>query len=417
MRDLSKRIAALADDKRELLDALLRDEGLDISTLPMRPRRSPHTASFPLSFAQQRMWFLHQLTPNDPFYNMTAAFRVRGEVNHAALTAAFNRIFERHEVLRTTFHQFQGQPMQTIRAHRPFSLTVEDLSELSAEQREARVRQLAIDEGQRVFNLTHGSFLAVRLLRLERTHHVLLLTLHHIVADGWSLGVLQRELASLYASYCGQPSPPLPDLPIQYVDFAQWERDALRGAALESQLGYWLGQLTPLPQPLQLPTDRPRPAEQTFRGRRLGIELQGPLRDQLKQSGQRHGATLFMVLLGAFQLLLGRYAGQDDIVVGSPIANRNRREIEDLIGFFANSLALRTDLSGNPTFDALLAQVRETMLGAYANQDVPFDMLVEHLQPKRDLSRNPFFQVVLRVAECAASAVGLARLGRRTSRT
>ena len=393
MRDLSKRIAALADDKRDLLDALLQDEGLDISTLPMRPRRSPHTTSFPLSFAQQRMWFLHQLTPNDPFYNMTAAFRVRGDVNHAALTAAFNQVFERHEVLRTTFHRIQGQPMQTVRAHRPFSLPVEDLSELPATQREARVRQLAIDEGQRVFDLTHGGFLAVRLLRLERAYHVLLLTLHHIVADGWSLGVLQRELASLYASYCGQPSPPLPELPIQYADFAQWERDALRGAALESQLGYWRRQLTPLPQPLQLPTDRPRPAEQTFRGRRLEIELPGPLRDALKQSGQRHGATLFMVLLGAFQLLLGRYAGQDDVVVGSPIANRNRREIEDLIGFFANSLALRTDLSGNPTFGALLAQVRETMLGAYANQDIPFEMLVEHLQPKRDLSRNPFFQV------------------------
>ena len=394
MHDLSRRIAALDDDKRELLDALLKNEGVDISSFPIRPRRVSHAASFPLSFAQQRMWFLHQLTPNDPFYNMTAAFRIRGDVHHAALTAAFNRIVERHEVLRTTFHSAQGQPRQTIRAHRPFSLPVEDLSALPATQREDRVRQLAIAEGQRVFDLALDRFLAVRLLRLEHAHHVLLATLHHIVADGWSLGVLQREIAALYAFYCGHPSPPLPDLPIQYAEFAQWQREVLRGAALDRQLHYWRRRLTPLPQTLALPSDRPRPIEQTFRGRRLEIELPGWLRDRLKQSGQRHGATLFMVLLGAFQLLLGRYAGQDDIVVGSPIASRNRREIEDLIGFFANSLALRTDLSGNPTFDALLAQVRETTLGAYANQDVPFEMLVEHLQPKRDLSRNPLFQVV-----------------------
>ncbi len=249
-------------------------------------------------------------------------------------------------------------------------------------------------EGHLVFDLTRGPLLSLCILQLSRAESVLLLTMHHIVADGWSLGVLQRELATLYKLHCGRPSAPPPELPVQYADFAQWQREALRGSILETQLGYWRRQLDALPPMLRLPTDRPRPAEQTFHGRRLEIELPAHLSERLKRYGQRQGGTLFMVLLGAFQLLLSRYSGQNDIVVGSPIANRNRREIENLIGFFANSLVLRTDLSGNPTFQQLLERVRDMTLGAYAHQDIPFEMLVEHLQPTRHLSHNPLLQVV-----------------------
>ncbi len=407
MRDLSKRITRLPEDKRALLDALLRDEGVDVSSLPMRSCRSPGETSFPLSFAQQRMWFLNQLTPDDPFYNMTAVFRIRGDLNHAALTATFNAMCQRHEVLRTTFHLVQGQPVQMIGAHRPFTVSVEDLRVFPDAEHETRVRELAVAEGQRVFDLTRWPLLRVRILRLSDTEHVLLQTMHHIVADGWSLGVLQREIATLYASYCGRPAAQLPELPIQYADFAQLQREWLRGPVLNAQLDYWRKQLEHLPPTLRLPTDRPRPVEQTFYGRRLEITLPGELRDTLKRQGQRQGGTLFMVLLGAFQLLLSRYSGQDDIAVGSPIANRNRREIEDLIGFFANSLVMRTDLAGNPTFEGLLARVRDVTLGAYANQDIPFEMLVEHLQPTRNLSHNPLFQVVFALQNAPLAPLAL----------
>jgi len=347
----------------------------------------------PLSFAQQRLWFLDQLVPGNPFYNVPAAVRLTGQLDLMALKQAFNQIVHRHEALRTNFVKVDGQPTQIISANVNVFLPLVDLRHLPAKERQLAAGQIATESAQRPFNLATDPLLRVKLLQLDETEYVLLLNLHHIVSDGWSLGVLMRELGTLYTAFRANQSSPLPQLPIQYADFAHWQREWLQGEVLSSQLSYWRSQLADLPI-LNLPIDRPRPAVQSYRGATHNLKLSKSLTASLEALSQQEGVTLFMTLLAAFQTLLHRYTGQEDIAVGSPIANRNHSELEALIGFFVNSLVLRVDLSDRPTFRELLGRVREVTLAAYDHQDLPFEKLVEELHPERDLSRNPLFQVV-----------------------
>lgn len=343
---------------------------------------------FPLSFAQQRLWFLHQMEPANAAYNMPLAFRLSGQPDVAALQWSLDEIVRRHEILRTTFDVLDQQPAQLIAATGNLPLIVKDLdSEVEAER-------LASEETQRPFDLVHGPLIRALLMRLSTTEHVLLVTMHHIISDGWSQTILLNELGTLYEAAASGRASPLPELSIQYADFAEWQREWLSGEQLDQQLDYWRQHLRGAPPSLELPTDRTRPAVQTFNGARHSFVLSRDLSARLTELSRREDATLFMTLLAAFYVLLYRYTGEPDIVIGTPVANRNRRELESLIGFFVNTLALRVDLAGNPTFRELLARVREVSLGAYAHQDLPFEMLVEELSPVRDPSRNPLFQVL-----------------------
>ncbi|MGE5755363.1 MAG: non-ribosomal peptide synthetase, partial [Planctomycetaceae bacterium] len=351
---------------------------------------------FPASFAQQRLWFLDRLVPGSPWYNIPAAVPLSFPLDVAVLKRCVNEIVRRHESLRTTFAVEDGRPVQIIAPDLELSLPLTDLRHLPHDKQNAKAMRLATEEARRPFDLAQGPLVRTQLLQMGHNDYVFLLTIHHIVADGWSMGIFFQELTALYLAFAkGHPSP-LPELPIQYADFAVWQRDWLQGKVLQQQLDYWREQLMDLPV-LQLPNDRFRPTEQGYRGARYHLTLPGSLTASLKALGQQEGATLFMTLLAAFQALLVRYTGQEDIVVGSPIANRNRAEIEPLIGFFVNTLVLRTDCGSDPTFRELLGRVREVALGAYAHQDLPFEMLVEKLQPQRDLGRNPLFQVIFQL--------------------
>ncbi|HEY9633551.1 MAG TPA: amino acid adenylation domain-containing protein [Coleofasciculaceae cyanobacterium] len=394
-----------------------------ISFLRAANRTTSHTSTslvpisrdrtLPLSFAQQRLWFLDQLVPNSAFYNTPAAVRLTGSLNLAALERTFDQIVRRHEALRTTFVTVQGQPVQVIAPSLETSLPVIDLRDFPEAERETEARRLTTQEAQRPFDLSKNPLLRVTLLRLDESEYVLLLILHHIVSDGWSMGVLIREIAALYTAYLEaedennlSSSFILPELPIQYADFAHWQREWLQGEVLETQLAYWRKQLDGISM-VNLPTDRPHPAIQTYRGATQLLQLPKRLSEALEALSQQEGVTLFMTLLAAFQTLLYRYTQQEDIAVGSPIANRNRSEIEGLIGFFVNSLVLRTDLSGNPTFRDVLSRVREVALGAYAHQDLPFEKLVEELHPERNLNQNPLFQVVFALQNAPVVALEL----------
>ncbi|MGZ3459363.1 MAG: condensation domain-containing protein, partial [Archangium sp.] len=369
------------------------------SAAPQVPPLLPadRTGSLPLSFAQQRLWFLDRLEPGKPLYNSPLSLRLKGALEVSVLERAFTELVRRHESLRTSFQDVLGQPVQLISPPAPFHLPVVELTGL--EEREAEARRLAEEEAGRPFDLARGSLLRATLLRLDDTEHVLLLTLHHIVSDGLSRGILVREMGALYEAFtAGRPSP-LPELEVQYADYALWQRGWLRGEALESQLSYWREQLAGAPGVLELPTDRPRPSVPSFQGATLPVHLPRPLVESLEALSQREGVTPFMVLLAAFQLLLSRYSGQEDISVGSPIAGRRMAELEGLIGLFINTLVLRTRLEGNPTFRELLARVKQTTLGAYTHQDLPFEKLVEELQPPRIASVSPLFQVMLVLQE------------------
>ncbi|HEY6801975.1 MAG TPA: amino acid adenylation domain-containing protein [Pyrinomonadaceae bacterium] len=349
---------------------------------------------FPLSFAQQRLWFLHQLDPASSAYNMPLAFRLSGRLDVAALEWSINEIVRRHEVLRTTFDVVDQQPAQLVAPNLSVKLSRKDLSSLPSPLREVEAEKFGNEESQLPFDLVNGPLIRATLLHLGHNEQVLLLTIHHIVSDGWSQSILLNELSALYGARVNQQSSPLPPLSIQYADFAEWQREWLSGAVLDQQVDYWRQHLAGAPPSLELPTDRPRPALQSFNGSRESFHLSRNLSTQLVELSRREESTLFMTLLAAFEVLLYRYTGQSDVVVGTPVANRNRKELEVLIGFFVNTLALRVDVSGDPTFRELLARVREASLGAYANQDLPFEMLVEELRPVRDPSRNPIFQVV-----------------------
>jgi len=368
------------------------------------PRRD-HLGPSPLSFAQQRLWFLDQLEPASPFYNIPLAIRMVGILDVAALEATLAALVARHEALRTTFTAVEGSPLQIIAPVSRVDLPVLDLSGLPDGEREARALELSTAEARRPFDLVRGPLLRVRLLRLGATEHLLVLVLHHIVSDGWSMGVIFRELGALYRDATAGRSSSLPELPVQYADFAVWQRALLGGAELAGQLAYWRTHLAGAPSVLELPADRPRPPRPSHRGARHAFVLPTELCDRLKVLSQREGVTLFMTVLAAFQALLGRYTGEDDIVVGSPMAGRTRVELEGLIGFFVNTLVLRTELAGDPPFRELLARVCDVALGAYDNSDVPFERLVEELRPERDLGRMPLVQVIFALQNVPRTAL------------
>jgi amino acid adenylation domain-containing protein len=362
--------------------------------------------SFPLSFAQQRLWFLDQLVPNNSFYNIPVALRLKGRLDVESLQRTFDEIVRRHESLRTRFGSVEGRPVQIISSEQEMNLKLVDLSSFSSAEREQKALRLASEEANRPFNLAEGPLLRVTLLKIEEQEHIAVLVMHHIVSDGWSMGVLVNEIAALYEAFStGSPSP-LPELKIQYADFACWQREWLQGETLANQLSYWKKQLSDI-TPFELPTDRPRPSMKSYKGASQTITLSKELSEALKKLSRQEGATLFMTLLAAFQVLLYRYTGQTDISTGSVIANRNRAEIENLIGFFVNTLVMRADLSGDPDFKELLGQVKEVTLGAYAHQDIPFEKIVEELQPERDTSRAPLFQVMFQLQNTPAGELEL----------
>jgi amino acid adenylation domain-containing protein len=371
---------------------------------PLRP--APCNSALPMSFAQQRLWLFEQLQPGNSVYNQADAVRILGELDTSALERSLAEIVRRHEVLRTRFTIVAEEPVQVIDPFQPVPLPVTDLRHLSRGEREAEAQRRSAAEAERAFDLERGPLMRSQLLRLDSCEYVLLLARHHIVADGWSMGVYVRELAVLYSAFReGHPSP-LPALPLQYADFAVWQRRGLQGETLEQELRYWEGRLRGMPV-MSLLTDRPRPSVRRFHGSSTTFELCSGLTHALRKLSRREGATLFMTLLAAFQILLARLSGQDDFAVGTPIANRSRKEWEGLIGFFVNTLVLRTDLSGDPTFRELLARVREVALGAYDHQDLPFEKLVEHLRPPRDLSRHPLFQAMFVLQNTPRTSVEL----------
>jgi amino acid adenylation domain-containing protein len=373
-----------------------RIDGLQSSDAGGLPAVTPvaRTGALPLSFAQERLWFLDRLQPGSAFYNIPTALRLSGALQVAALERALGEVVRRHEALRTTFREVADAPVQVIAPFAGFSLPVEDLSALAAAEREAELRRLAMEEAARPFDLEQGPLFRATLLRLGAEEHVLLICMHHVVGDGWSTAVLFRELSALYGAYRDGRESPLAALGVQYADYAAWQRERLRGETLDRELAYWRERLAGAPALLELPADHPRPAVQTYRGARVTAEISAELQERLQALALREGATLFMVLLGAFQLLLARYGAGDDVVVGSPIAGRTRGEVEALIGFFVNTLVLRTDLSGDPAFREVLRRVRAVTLGAYEHQELPFERLVAELHPERSLSHSPLVQAM-----------------------
>jgi amino acid adenylation domain-containing protein len=380
-------VAGLAEEIERLLRA-----GQRSLAMPIVPAQ--REGKLPLSFSQERLWFLEQFTPGSVAYNLPFAMRLSGSLHFLALQETFREILRRHESLRTSFAVVDGEPVQVVSEARDFDLAVIDLSQLERGESEQQVQRLASEEAERPFDFTEAPLFRARLLRLAAAEHVLLLTMHHIISDGWSMGVLIKEVTTLYEAFsAGQPSP-LAELPVQYGDYAVWQREQLQGETQAEQLQYWREQLEGAPVLLELPTENPRPAVQSYRGAELTLELAPPTTRALKVLSQQHGVTLFMTLLAAFQVLLYRYTGQEDVVVGTPVAGRTRAETEGLIGFFLNTLALRVSMKGEPTFAELLLRVREACLGAYAHQDVPFERLLEELAPERTLSHTPIFQVM-----------------------
>jgi NRPS condensation-like uncharacterized protein len=382
-------IAGLSDS----VSAAMND-GLFIKTEDIQPiTRVAREGALPLSFAQERLWFWEQLQPGTATYTITSAFRLEGELEVTVLERSLNEIVRRHELLRTSYAAVEGQPVQVVAAHCLMRLSVEELSYLPETERELEVRRVADEEVLRPFDLSQAPLLRVRLLRLGAQEHVAVVSMHHLVSDGWSIGVLVDEIATLYEAYLGDQPSPLAELAVQYADYAQWQREWLQGAVLSEQLRYWKEQLQDAPR-LQLRTDRPRPQVYSAQGATVAFQLGAELLRELKILSRQHQVTLYMTLLAAFKVLLHRQSGQDDIVVGADIANRTRVETEKLIGFFVNMLVLRTSLKGDPSFTELLRRVREVTLAAYTHQDVPFSKLVEEFQIRRELTRHPLFQVV-----------------------
>lgn len=347
----------------------------------------------PLSFAQQRLWFMEQLKPGDPLFHSFQALLIDGPLDVRALELSLNEIIRRHEVLHTVFDTVAGLPVQRVAPFTPMSLRTMNVSDVPQADHSSTLTQLAADERQQPFDLARGPLIRALLVALGEQEHALLLTLHHIVSDGWSMGILCREMQTLYDAFASGTPAPLPALPVQYADFSVWQREHLEGEALDEQLSYWRTQLANVSSVLELPSDRRRPEIASFRGGRVTFDLPVELTQQLKTLSQREGVTLFMVLLAALDALLYRYSGQTDIAVGTAIANRNRDETEGLIGFFVNMLVMRTDLSGNPAFLDLLQRVKQMTLAAYQHQDVPFEQIIEMLQPQRSLNRTPLYQI------------------------
>jgi amino acid adenylation domain-containing protein len=385
--------AARTEAKRRLLEKYLRGEVKQQPTASRTIAPLPPDGVRQLSFAQERLWFLDQLSPGSAVFNVPLAVNLSGPIDPNALERSVNEIIRRHDSLRTTFTTVDGQPVPTSSSELKIGLRVIDLTSLSLEQRQAKAQQLLHEDASAPFDLTQGPLIRTILLKLDEQQHVFLVVIHHIVSDGWSLVLFFQELTAIYEAFAHGEESPLPELKIQYADYAAWQRDWLSGDVLQTQLSYWVKKLGGEVPALELPTDRPRPAVQTFNGAREWLVLPESLTEAIQDLSRREGATLFMTLLAAFKVLLYRYTGEEDVIVGSPIANRPQVETESLIGFFLNNLALRSDLSGNPGFREALARVRATALEAFANQDVPFEKLIDALRPARDLSRTPIFQV------------------------
>jgi amino acid adenylation domain-containing protein len=387
------------DNRRKLLAEMLRRRAIE-SSLQQSPSglapisKVARDGELPASFSQERLWFLSKLEPDDLAYNIGCCVRFIGKLRVEILVQSLSEIVRRHEILRTTIGETEGRPVQVVSAPDPINLVVVGLQELCEDERREKANRITTEEAQRPFDLSKGPLLRVVLLKLGVEEHRLILAMHHTVTDGWSFGVFTRELETLYKAFLeGKPSP-LPDLPIQYADFAYWQREWLQGEVLNTQLEYWKNKLGGEPPVLQLPTDRPRPAVQTHRGANQLFALPMVLLEKLKKLSQGQSVTLYMTLLAAFKVLLYRYTGQTDFAVGSPIANRTRSELEGLIGFFVNTLVLRTDLSADPRFIDFLEKVKETTLGAFTHQDTPFEKVVEAVNPSRDMSYSPLFQVM-----------------------
>lgn len=394
-RATQERLRELSADRTRLLELLIQQRQNPEQELRPCQRASGGGEYFlPTSWAQQRLWFIYQLEGASSAYNIPLVARLRGELDEGALRRALDELVQRHEVLRTTFVNVEGEPKQRIAEHGSFELRLLDLSDEDRERREARLRQCELEETRVAFDLSTGPLIRGRLVRLAHDEHVLLITIHHIVADGWSLGVMIRELVELYGASRQGRDNPLPPLAIQYADYAHWQRQWLQGQRLERQLSYWRSRLEGAVPHLQLPTDRPRPAVQAYRGRTLPVALDERLSADLNALARRYGMTLFMVLYAGWAILLSRLSGEEDIVIGTPVANRRRPELEHLIGFFVNTLALRVRVDGDATVESFLEQVKAVTLGAYDHQDVPFEHLVEVLRPERSLNRHPIFQVM-----------------------
>ncbi|HYO54320.1 condensation domain-containing protein, partial [Archangium sp.] len=394
-------IAGLAPLIAQKQASLSKEKKAPVSADGEWPVREPSQPVL-LSFAQQRLWFMDQLTPGDTSFNVPLAARLKGPLEVESLEWSLRELCRRHESLRTTFATVQGQPVQIISPEPRFQLAVVDLSGLSEQEREAEVQRRADEDVAQPFELTKGPLLRVQLLRLAPQEGVLLVALHHIVTDGWSMRLFLKELGALYEAHSrGRPSP-LPELPLQYADYAVWQRGWLSGEVLEAQLAYWRKQLSGAPAVLELPTDHPRPAVRSTRGATVTRPMLSPaLVQALSGVAQKEGVTLFMLLEAAFHTLLHRYSGQDDISMGAVVVGRTRTETESLIGLFANFLVFRVNFAGEPTFRELLARVREVVLGAYEHQDVPFETLVEELAPERSLSHAALFQAAFDMRDSA----------------
>jgi hypothetical protein len=388
-----KQMFPLSSERQQLLMMMLQEKGIGKLHTQSILRRNASRPWWPLSFAQQRLWFLDQLMPGNPFYNVSTAVRLRGALQIDALERSLHEVVKRHESLRTTFSEMNGQPVQIISSVGRLEMKYIDLRCFRTHEREERIRELANREAQRPFDLTHGPLLRTSLLLIEKEEHVLLLSMHHIISDGWSTNVLMREIAKFYIDLAQGRSSHLPTLPIQYADYALWQRQQLQGEVLHKHVLYWQRRLHDLPE-LILPTDHSRPPVLRLQGAHHSFRLSSSLSSSLRELSQRENVTLFMTLLAAFQVLLAGYSGQEDIVIGVPTANRTRAETEGLIGFFLNTLVLRTDLSGDPRFCDLLSRVREITLEAYMHQELPFEKLVEVLRPERSANSNPLFQVM-----------------------
>jgi hypothetical protein len=402
-------VASLTQAQRAILEARLQNR-----RLALRPTRIAHLAgnrrAFALSFAQQRLWFLHSLSPQSDAYNIPVAVCAQGRLNVAVLEQSLGEIRRRHAVLRTVFTATEGQPAQRVLAPEHLNVSLVDMSALSAAEQDSLARHLAAEEATRPFNLEEEVPFRSALLLRNDDQRIILFTMHHIASDSWSMGVLTRELTSLYETLAGGVSSPLPELEIQYADYAEWHNHWLQGRELNDQLQYWTRQLKGAPPALLLPSDRPRPPVQTFNGANRRLLLPLPLYEHLVRLRCPAGCTLFMKLLAALDILLYFYTGQHDIVVGTDAANRSRVQTEDLIGFFVNQLVLRTDLCGDPSYEELLGRVRETALSAYAHQDLPFQKLVEVLRPERSPRYSPLFQIKFILNGAPAGALSLQRL-------
>jgi amino acid adenylation domain-containing protein len=406
MNNINEKIASLSPAKRALLELKLKNKTAEIKTEQSIPKRG-ELSSIPLSFAQQRLWFLEQLEPGNSLYHIPQVLQLQGDLNVEVLQQSLDAIVTHHEALRTNFIAQDGDAVQVIGEPRSVELKAINLKDCLENERDTTIQRLLREEARRPFNLTSDLMLRGCLLVLSPQEHILLLVMHHIASDGWSAGILSEQLTTLYKTFLEGLPNPLPALPLQYADYSVWQRQWLTGTVLDKQLNYWKEQLAGATPVLELPTDRPRPPVLSYRGATHSFFLPKSLSTALSALSRKEGATLFMTLLAAFQTLLYRYSGQEDVLVGSPIAGRNRTEIEGLIGFFVNTLVLRADLSGNPTFQELLQRVRQVAMSAYVNQDLPFEKLVEELQPERSLSYNPLFQVIFALQNLPAQTVEL----------